>query len=1090
MDTHPVKRFLSAIFGRYDLSDSHKENDQLLDEYFEQIDEIILARQDFLTGLLPASTAITNHGDYTDAWVRDNVYSIMAAWGLAMAYRRNGSSPDRAYLLEQSVIKLMRGLLMAMMRQSSKVERFKHTQNPIDSLHAKYGTRDGQEVVADDAWGHLQLDATSLYLLTLAQMIHSGLPIIGTLDEVNFIQNLVHYISRSYRTPDYGIWERGHKLNHGEPELNASSVGMALAALEAMDGLNLFGTEGSQASLVHVVADDIARTRIALSALLPRESISKEVDAALFSITGFPAFAVTDPILRAQTHQRSVDKLEGRYGCKRFLLDGHQTVIEDPHRLHYEPHELKAFADIESEWPLFFCYQFLNHLFDENPEAAADYRSRIERVAVEREGKKLIPELYYVAPDDVEAERKVPGSQMRTPNENIPLVWAQSLFILGSMLSDGLLHLEDVDPLGRHSPKTKTQETRVQVALLAENEAIKQALVQAHLPAATRQEVLPLEIRDASELSLAYSQVGRNDRMGLSGRPIRQIRTLSTARLYVLGNHPVVFIPQFLNQSGFYLAMDNPLLIGRIKAELNYISTHWTNPQVRPLLLIDVHANTLAGPDANLLLTFLSDLASEEDSSLPARLIHLSDFAEDTAFERINKLHDFRLSEIGLLDSPALGIPGKHTQGLLDFEVVAQDLPDGTPLDLLPHSDLVNRLNLTRSASMWLEILRILHEREDDISDQFPFSIHEALEDLYLQAGNHHDWRLIRVSAALLGKYDINLEQAATEILVRQHGLTVGKSYSGKATFRRPADSSELLDAIRNFNPGNPSLQILIQELIIALGLLIKQEASLFSNLNTLRVGHILDVIIAREKRTAGGSLDQAFERILGFAPHRLSKALRDTLKDYAQSETALENAESLTTDSEPRPDWLQNIGVDSEYGETKGEYWFHWREQQGSVGRADNAFFEGVYALLGHCEGLMIGGKYNTHRRIDSHDIRSHMTAGEQTFKLRITHLLDRIQAPEYRELTVETLKVLSELVRAHPEIHFGDTLVTDILIGHAVRICWCQDKPGSEGRYEEDVADAWSTFLRQPPSVVAESIVGALSHLSADNPSIHEAG
>ena len=26
---------------------------------------------------------------------------------------------------------------------------------------------------------------------------------------------------------DYGIWERGDKLNHGMPELNTSSIGMA-----------------------------------------------------------------------------------------------------------------------------------------------------------------------------------------------------------------------------------------------------------------------------------------------------------------------------------------------------------------------------------------------------------------------------------------------------------------------------------------------------------------------------------------------------------------------------------------------------------------------------------------------------------------------------------------------------------------------------------------------------------------------------------------------------------------------------------------------------------------------------------------------
>ena len=68
----------------------------------------------------------------------------------------------------------------------------------------------------------------------------SGLKIIYTIAEVAFIQNLVFYIEGAYRIPDYGIWERGDKTNHGLTELNASSGGLCLAALEAIDGLDLF----------------------------------------------------------------------------------------------------------------------------------------------------------------------------------------------------------------------------------------------------------------------------------------------------------------------------------------------------------------------------------------------------------------------------------------------------------------------------------------------------------------------------------------------------------------------------------------------------------------------------------------------------------------------------------------------------------------------------------------------------------------------------------------------------------------------------------------------------------------------------------
>ena len=34
------------------------------------------------------------------------------------------------------------------------------------------------------------------------------------------------------RTPDFGMWGRGTKYNDGKPEVNASSIGLAKAALE------------------------------------------------------------------------------------------------------------------------------------------------------------------------------------------------------------------------------------------------------------------------------------------------------------------------------------------------------------------------------------------------------------------------------------------------------------------------------------------------------------------------------------------------------------------------------------------------------------------------------------------------------------------------------------------------------------------------------------------------------------------------------------------------------------------------------------------------------------------------------------------
>lgn len=51
-----------------------------------------------MTGLLPGSS------DHPDAWVRDNVYSIVSVWALSLAYRKNADRDEdkaKAYELEQ-----------------------------------------------------------------------------------------------------------------------------------------------------------------------------------------------------------------------------------------------------------------------------------------------------------------------------------------------------------------------------------------------------------------------------------------------------------------------------------------------------------------------------------------------------------------------------------------------------------------------------------------------------------------------------------------------------------------------------------------------------------------------------------------------------------------------------------------------------------------------------------------------------------------------------------------------------------------------------------------------------------------------------
>ncbi|XP_011449356.3 probable phosphorylase b kinase regulatory subunit alpha isoform X7 [Magallana gigas] len=617
-----------------------------LDYYQRLLNKTILKYQNPVTGLLPASE------ENSHAWVRDNVYAVLSVWALALAYRKTADLDEdraKAYELEQSVVKLMRGLLRCMMSQVEKLERFKHTQHVNDSLHAKYCSKTGKTVVGDQAWGHLQIDATSLYILSLAQMTASGLQIIFTLDEVSFVQNLIFYIETAYRTPDYGIWERGDKTNHGLPELNSSSIGMAKAALEAINELDLFGARGGPLSVVHVLPDEAQQCQAILLSMLPRESNSKEIDAALLTVISFPAFAVDDGEKVEETRDSIVTKLEGKYGFSRFLRDGYKTAREDPNRLHYEPWELQVFERIECQWPMFFALFVLDGLFNGREEQVKKYSEKLDSVMIKSdEGIHLLPELYAVHKEMVEQEYKTPNSQKREAIGRLPHRWGQSLYIISKLVQEGFLSPGELDPLNRRLVSEPKPDIVVQVVILAEDEFIQSKLWEHGIKVQTMEEVRPLQVFPASVLTQIYSLLGRNKKMGLTGRPKNEIGLLATSKLYTYRDQILAFIPQTADEHQFYLPKDTLLKLDMFANDVGFLSSYWGSLG-RPLLIFPVSTNLnyldVGHNPPGALIGTIKKLQSGYIAGTRVHLGNLADFVTTSCITKLSFLRDPSHSE-------------------------------------------------------------------------------------------------------------------------------------------------------------------------------------------------------------------------------------------------------------------------------------------------------------------------------------------------------------------------------------------------------------------------------------------------------------
>lgn len=175
--------------------------------------------------------------------------------------------------------------------------------------------------------------------------------------------------------------------------------GMAKAALEAINGCNLFGDKGASWSVIYVDIDAHNRNRSIFETMLPRESSSKVYDAlyvfvfmvknkwlysfeftlqgvdiALLPTISFPAFATHEDHLFQLTKSNILRRLQGKYGFKRFSRDGYKCVLEDPNRRYYNEGELKEFDGIESEWPLFYVMMIIDGVFRTLPDQVEEYQ--------------------------------------------------------------------------------------------------------------------------------------------------------------------------------------------------------------------------------------------------------------------------------------------------------------------------------------------------------------------------------------------------------------------------------------------------------------------------------------------------------------------------------------------------------------------------------------------------------------------------------------------------------------------------------------------------------------------------------------------
>ncbi|MEX1027939.1 MAG: glycoside hydrolase family 15 protein [Candidatus Paceibacterota bacterium] len=319
------------------------------------------------SGLFLASAQDVSTG-YDKAWLRDNFY-------MSLAFEHIGD--------KETVARVWRAILNIFSKHKDKLN-WAIEHKPYESwqyIHARYNPETFEEYWEE--WGNKQNDATGAILFALCSCHTSGIDVMNTEEDREVVRLLVNYLNKIeyWQDPDNGVWEEYE-------EVHASSIGPCVAALKRL----------SVYDWLEIPEGMIEKGEQALVNLLPRESESKFCDLALLSLI-YPYNVIdretADVVLTNLEYQFDRDRGVIRYKNDRYYNKNTDGYSE------------------EAEWTMGFPWLSIVYAQRGDLEKAKRYLDKTREVMTE---KKQLPELYY--------------SNSPKPNENIPLGWSESLFVV------------------------------------------------------------------------------------------------------------------------------------------------------------------------------------------------------------------------------------------------------------------------------------------------------------------------------------------------------------------------------------------------------------------------------------------------------------------------------------------------------------------------------------------------------------------------------------------------------------------------------------------------------------------------------------
>ncbi|XDV18003.1 hypothetical protein PO909_023790 [Leuciscus waleckii] len=499
----------------------------------------------------------------------------------------------------------------------------------------------------------------------------------------------------------------------------------------------------------------------------------------------------------------------------------------------------------------------------------------------------------------------------------------------------------------------------------------------------TPQQVEPIQIWPQKELVKAYRFLAINKKLGLSGRPERPVGCIGTCKIYRILGKTVVCYPIVFDLSDFYLSQDVMLLIDDIKNALQFIKQYWKMAG-RPLFLVLIREDNIKGSRFNPILDMLASFKKGNIGGVKVHVDRLQTLISGAVVEQLDflRVNEAEIPEFKSFEE--LELP-KHSKVKRQTST-----PNASDLEQQPEiNEILQKFNDCDCLASQAQLASILLRKEGP--DYFE-NLKDDMERIYRRAGSRKLWSVVRLAASLLTKLVDSLAPSITSVLVHGKQVTLGLFGHEEIVISNPLSPGVIKDIIYSkCSPHGEREAVLQQELVIHIGWIISNTPELFSGMLKIRVGWIVQAMKHELKIRAG---DMPPQDIYQMSPSDVKQLLLDVLQPQ------------------------QN-----------GRSWLNRRQIDGSLNRTPLGFYDRVWQILERTRnGIMVGGK-----SLPQQPTLSDMTMYEMNFSLLVEDTLKNIVLPEYRQIIVELLMVVSILLERNPELEFQETVDLDQLVKDA---------------------------------------------------------